>query len=93
MVVAEAPAVDEPAVGPARAGPERERTGAYVCTLVVEEFIPDADGPACEGDIKGGWPVGVQATCEVDDTIGKYLANVFDDKANTLFRSATQHFS
>ena len=53
MVVAEAPAVDEPAVGPARAGPERERTGAYVCTLVVEEFIPDADGPACEGDIKG----------------------------------------
>ena len=53
MVVAEAPAVDEPAVGPARAGPERERTGAYVCTLVVEEFIPDTDGPACEGDIKG----------------------------------------
>ena len=53
MVVAEAPVVDEPAVGLACAGPERERTGAYVFNLAVEEFTPDDDGPACEGDIKG----------------------------------------
>ena len=43
-----------------------------------------------QGSLDAAW---LLASSEVDDTIGKYLRDVFDDEAIALFSYAHPHFS